>query len=337
MKALQASVLSSADMESSTEVTDKTISLYQQFRAFFFMLILRRNHDRRTLQFEVGSYFIAFWLLACLIPFFIFYFVKLGLTPTWLHCYGCLLDMSEFIFYLVMVLFLFSCGIIVAYSLWKQNDPLGLLKEFILIWVFGATFAGFALIFHISDPGGVQKVHGSFIWRWFELLAVVSMVFFQTSYQVFSLNRFKAKLNTVDFHVKDIEQDILADPKLKGLLKTHMQEELSIEVLNFIDDVVLWKATYKSKKDGMQRNARRIFDTYIANRSPQEVNISANCRLRTTQLCERGNVELSVFDDAQKETMELFERDILPRFLRSNRYRNYQQNNNQLSTANGKV
>ena len=160
------------------------------------------------------------------------------------------------------------------------------------------------------------------------------MIFFQTTYQIFSVQSFNAKLNTTTFNVKDIEQDILADPKLKEALKLHMQEELSIESLNFLEDVNLWKSTYKTKKDGMQRNARRIFDTYIVNRSPQEVNISADCRLRTTQLCERGNVDLTVFDEAQKEISTLFEHDILPRFLRSNRYRSYQQNINQLSTSN---
>ena len=315
-----------AEVDTNSEATNpKSFSTFQLFKAYIFW----RNGSKKqqlALKFIVGNHFILFWEGISLIPFFVFYFTKLGLTPAWQHCFGCLLDLSEFIFYICMIFFIFLCGVIVAASLRNQPDPLRLLNEFIYIWISGAVIGGIPLILHIIDIDNIE-LNGVFVWRWLAAPAPFLMIYFQTSYHVFRVRKLNAKhLNIREFNVKDIETDIFNDTDLKGLLRQHMKNELSFEILAFIDDVSTWKNLYKQgKKDGMQRNARRIFDTYISRGAFQEINISSSCRTKATMLCTHGNVDITVFDEALKETTQLLEGDVIPRFLHSRTFKQYQK------------
>ena len=63
-----------------------------------------------------------------------------------------------------------------------------------------------------------------------------------------------------------------------------------------------------------------MFEEYIITTAPRMVNISAKVRKAVEKSFEEGDVQLDVFDRAQKAIENVMKRDNYPRFVRSDAF-----------------
>lgn len=294
------------------------------------------RNGKRYLDFAVGPYFVWFWLAVTSVPFVLFYLVKIAVNEQWRYCSGCDLDLSSFIFLVIMISIIFSCGLAVAYSLWYKPDPLQIVMELILVWVFGAFFGGLGLLLELLDIGGLKQ-SGRFVWFWVDIGAIFTMTFFQTSFHVIYLHRSRlTHLRVGNFSNAEILEDVMHDPELKKLLLEHMKTELSEEILLFVDEVDQWKANYNkpvitAEDRTNEQKAKRIYTLFIIKGAPMEINISAKTKEAFVSNLSHIKVDQTIFDDAESEVRDMLRDDILPRFLASKRFRRYQKAQNHQS------
>jgi hypothetical protein len=257
------------------------------------------------------------------IPFLVFYLVKLFIDPVWMNCNFCTFDLSELIFTAVMLGILCVVGYAVGFSLRNNPDPLNIILEMHLVFLSGAVLSGTGLLLHVLDPGNLEA-QGYVLWRWFDFFAGTLMLFFQTSFHVLWLrySRWSAKhFNLLHFNSDELLADIRGNSRLLPLFRKHMQQELSYENLRFIEEVEQWKLEFRNRKDNIQRSARRIYQTYVNSAGEEPINISDTARQKAELLCLRGNVPITVFDEAMKEVADLVKLDALPRFLKSKAFK----------------
>jgi len=305
------------------------------FDAFVKTHLFRRSQmDEETkyksLVFAASRSHVALWISAVCLPFLIGFFVALGARSEWQsNCYGCALQLPEAVFLILASSLLAGAGAVNAWRIRKHPDPLGLVDECVaaLAVLWASTLVSLAL--YVADPGGASGAMLAFDWRWVALAGALVAVYVATVHQVRRSRGARTHiLSKGTFDEMDRLRDLRANKELFGLFKEHMRKEMSDETIKFILDVDQWKSDFKRKKDGRQREARVVFDTYVMRKARLEVNIPSRVRDTLQRDFNKGNVALDVFDAAYKECVHLLMTDSVPRFTKSTAYQEYSAKNN---------
>jgi len=323
----------------STNITIRESQLVDEidlstFDAFVKTHLFRRSQmDEETkyksLVFAASRSHVALWISAVCLPFLVGFFVALGTRFEWQsNCYGCALQLPEAVFLILASSLLAGAGAVNTWRIKKHPDPLGLVDECLtaLATLWASMVVSLAL--YVADPGGVSGDMLAFNWRWIALAGTLATVYVVTVHQVrrsWSASTFI--LSKGAFDELDRLRDLRANKELFGLFKEHMRKEMSDEAIKFILDVDQWKSDFKRKKEGRQREARVIFDTYVVRKARLEVNIPSRVRDTLQRDFNKGNVALDVFDAAYKECVHLLMTDSVPRFTKTAAYEEYSSKN----------
>lgn len=278
--------------------------------------------SRTSMEFVARPEFVFLWLIVVMVPYVLFFGIHYAMNPRVAFCTYCKMDLNEIVFYITSLVILIVVGLYIAAPLYKdQPDPLGMLKEFMLVWTVSGSIGVLALLLHAIDPNQLYYPRGEFVWRWILFICELSVMFFQTTYQFIEVRRWRHRTLVLGsgLTAKELFKEIYRDPTLHNLLRAHMQAELNDEALLFLQEVDAWKLL----KDGRQRTARFIYDTYLRTGSPNEVNISSAHAEAVMLRCEKGNVNEDVFNECVDEIKGLIVVDVLPRFLESRFYKQY--------------
>lgn len=68
----------------------------------------------------------------------------------------------------------------------------------------------------------------------------------------------------------------------------------------------------------MKKKAREIYDQYLHDTAPQQINVKSAVRAAIDEIVEWGSI--TCFDDAKQEIYLLMKKDTLPRFLNSKNF-----------------
>lgn len=125
-----------------------------------------------------------------------------------------------------------------------------------------------------------------------------------------------------NFDRKDKLEDVLNDDELKERLRMHLNNELSNEILNFLDAVDRFRGLRTAgpiTQDFYNLMVDDIYTTHIANYSPEEVNIGdadkRDIHLRMMRNKQDNIQDFELFDRAYEETKAMLLRDGFARFL----------------------
>jgi hypothetical protein len=243
--------------------------------------------------------------------------VRLAASPAVREgCTGCEMELGDVLFFIFWVALIAVVGLAVALPLLRsQNDPLQLLKEFVLAWLVGGTCGLLGLGLWLIDPQDLY-VSRIFNWQWIGAFGTTMMVACQTVLVV-GLSKWNTQeqIKSPYFNARErLVQGVLSgDKALKAKFRAHLQRELGEESLLFIDAVDDWALHFA--EEGRQLKARTIFDSFVARRALLEINISSRNRELLTSRFLRGNVAVDVFDPARAEVVEMMLTDTFPRFL----------------------
>lgn len=276
----------------------------------------KRRHEL-ALAFASSSYYVPFWVSAALLPYLVGFFVKLPYTPAWIeNCDGCDLDVGDVGFFLAAVSIIVAAGIWLITPLLFKPDPLAHVPEFVAAWTIGGTFALLGLVLYVIDPGQLmaQRI---FYWRWLiSGFGATGFLVAQSGFPVILAFVYqRAIIRSPSIVPRDRLTDVLNDVAMRSALYAHLARELSTELLLFIDAVDRWRNGFD--KEGRNRRARDIYDTFLVPRAHMEVNISAATRDRVADLVERGDPPRDVFDRSYDEVYNVLLTDSFPRFLAS--------------------
>ncbi|XP_046861282.1 regulator of G-protein signaling 13-like isoform X2 [Xenia sp. Carnegie-2017] len=108
---------------------------------------------------------------------------------------------------------------------------------------------------------------------------------------------------------------LLADEYGLLIFEDFLKSQHCSENLSFWLDVEKYK-----KLKGEMRNfeARRIYESYISDKSPTEISIDSRARTSVEARMDQPNRD--TFEEAQQQIYYLMKRDCLPRFLKSKQY-----------------
>lgn len=108
---------------------------------------------------------------------------------------------------------------------------------------------------------------------------------------------------------------LLRDKDGLNLFQEFLRSEFSQENIEF------WITCeeYKSlKSEQLEANARRIFDDFIAENAPQQINLNAD--MRRSVALSMNSIDRRTFENAQRRIQALMAKDSYPRFLESRFY-----------------
>lgn len=313
-----ASELHAEQVESSMFVSFASYVVY----GVLSVLKLKRSEELKAHsgRFISSPYYIAFWVIALSAPY-LAAILGFGISLGGYGCVGAELSLEADVFFCVMTILLLVAGVGQVVRMWQRtHDPLGLAPEFFTAWAVGVPLLFAGKLLHIVDPGGLQMVRREVDWLWFTVAAAIWIVCAQTLLPVWwSLRAIveAALLSSSTFDKEERLRDILMDVRLVEALRDHMVNELSVENLEFIEDVDRFRQTYDSDRDHRQKMARDIYDNYLAKHAFFPINVSSANTQKAFYDFSRGNVAATVFDDARAEIVDLMISDILPRFVRS--------------------
>uniref|UniRef100_A0A7M4F9L8 Regulator of G-protein signaling 16 n=1 Tax=Crocodylus porosus TaxID=8502 RepID=A0A7M4F9L8_CROPO len=145
------------------------------------------------------------------------------------------------------------------------------------------------------------------------------LVQFAASLLSFRAKEFKTRLRLL-LHKTELGHELSSSkPLWDGLsaFYTFLKTEFSEENLEFWLACEDYKKTRSKSK--LVSKANRIFEEFIQNEAPREVNIDHETRELTRK--NLTGATSACFDEAQAKTRTLMEKDSYPRFLKSTSYR----------------
>nr|XP_039269795.1 regulator of G-protein signaling 8-like [Styela clava] len=107
-------------------------------------------------------------------------------------------------------------------------------------------------------------------------------------------------------------QKVLNDVDSKFAFRQFLAGEFSEENLDFWCQCERFK---KEKSSKQRKRAPKIFNTFIADNAPREINIDSMTKIATKKNIQTPNAQ--TFDLAQQKIFKLMEKDSFPRFLSS--------------------
>ena len=293
------------------------ITLAQGF-ASHLRLLWRRGNERdviRNARFTSSPALLAMWAAICNIPYVIMYIVRLTQSSWVCGCYGCDLSTSDAAFLLGM----YSFGV-VAYILFmpiriSRRDALRIKRESAMAYLGMGFFVCLAMILFLTDPGAAY-VHSRFNFRIISLFGGLLAMYIQTVHQVLIAKRIKHDvIQSPNFNREDLFLDVRRDKHLNRRLRMFLENELSGEILNFLDRVDDFKRDFE--REGRNLRARQIYDEFIIQRAPHEVNLSYGTKQDVTNRIMTGHIDFNIFDDAYAEVRDALLKDGFTRFSNS--------------------
>ena len=114
--------------------------------------------------------------------------------------------------------------------------------------------------------------------------------------------------------------EIISDPELRDAFAKHLEREFAIENLLFIQDIVRYKSASKETASAI---SKRLLDDFMLPNSLHEVNLPGPLVKATVKSIETLGNRVETFDEALHHILFMLETDQLPKFLKSQIYRNY--------------
>ncbi len=113
-------------------------------------------------------------------------------------------------------------------------------------------------------------------------------------------------------------EHVLAHSRGRELFKSYLEKEFSQESLQFYEKGEEFARTFSSKEVKVRdAEARHIYEEYVCENAPQQINISAKNKDRITALIKMGKIEVDIFQEAEVEVLNMLDRDNLRRFRNS--------------------
>eukprot|EP00475_Leptophrys_vorax_P030361 TRINITY_DN45433_c0_g1_i1.p1 TRINITY_DN45433_c0_g1~~TRINITY_DN45433_c0_g1_i1.p1 ORF type:complete len:472 (-),score=98.53 TRINITY_DN45433_c0_g1_i1:61-1383(-) len=116
-------------------------------------------------------------------------------------------------------------------------------------------------------------------------------------------------------------QVLFEEVELLEKFRIYLEQELATENLLFYEDVERFKHICKDSPEArVKEKAKNLFDKYLAKNAPYQINLDADTVRDLRTMYFSGNVTPTMFDEAQKEILDLMEKDTFRRFLQSHRF-----------------
>jgi hypothetical protein len=124
----------------------------------------------------------------------------------------------------------------------------------------------------------------------------------------------------------DISLDsILSDKDGLDTFTQHLEREFSLENIQFYKDVTAFISLASPSGNEIKEKAKSIYELYIVEGSPKQVNISSRVRLNIESSFKDGDISVRIFDKALEEIKLLMSADTLARYRKSDLYTQYQR------------
>lgn len=116
--------------------------------------------------------------------------------------------------------------------------------------------------------------------------------------------------------------EMISSPALKGNFCQFMRERQAIEAMDFITDVKVFES-HEMPREGMLAEGKKIYDKYIVDGAPSEVNISGIAKSQLKAIFtgdpESVNINSRMFSRSYFEVLELVQTDLFCEWSRSKR------------------
>lgn len=234
--------------------------------------------------------------------------------------YGNGIQKSTYIFSAILVAFISIFLWVCVYFLRNVHDEIAINTELKLIgiaWIIAVPcYVAFGIA-NIEKPDVIPPESPPIC------CIILCMVSFMISFSLpVSLATWKNpdfKLTIPEFRSVD---NVLEDPNAYKMLRKFMQSNTCVEGLLFLRDTMKYKS--ETDPDKLHDMAHRIYEKYIFEEAPMEINIGA--LIRTECLKHINEISPNVFDRAIQEIKKLINQDQLPRFMQSSEMMQYIKN-----------
>ena len=109
-------------------------------------------------------------------------------------------------------------------------------------------------------------------------------------------------------------------PGAVSAFRSYLQSEYADESLAFLQCVEEYR-----QSEQKSRLARSIFEQFVRNDAPREINISGQSRQAIERAVREGLYEEDLYDRARKELILMLEYDSYVRFMQSEEYRTWKR------------
>jgi len=116
-------------------------------------------------------------------------------------------------------------------------------------------------------------------------------------------------------------RDLLFFPQFRQSFSHHLELEFGLENLKFFDDCTFYEWIDVEDKEALGVEGRRLWDTYVKDGSPQQVNIHENHRKHIATAVQSGKFDPHTFVVAKDEILKLMARDNFPRYKQTPEFR----------------
>jgi len=185
------------------------------------------------------------------------------------------------------------------------KDPTGLYHELLIALLF-AGLAGVGWLLLPFDIGYVEE-GDSFTLEYIGLLGCVLIWVAWTPAQlVLALaDRYQRRRYVAATKHKELE-DAVVDEETYSAFLAFAEKTFVVESVRFIHAVVSWKQVYFEKTEELRvRRAKAIAKVYLQRHGGLEINVSDESREQVLVLLARGDVQVSLFDRALRETGDM--------------------------------
>jgi hypothetical protein len=141
------------------------------------------------------------------------------------------------------------------------------------------------------------------------------------------LERLRNKYNA-GIHLRELFEET----ELMEKFRQFLEAEFSSENLLFLEDVVRFRHLCKDAPESrVKEKSKVVFDKYLAKNAPYQINLDSSIihDLRTVYFA--GNATATMFDEAEKEILDLLEKDAFRRFLQSLNFKYMSMSESRLS------
>eukprot|EP01095_Lingulamoeba_sp_RSL-Kostka_P008047 TRINITY_DN2636_c1_g2_i1.p1 TRINITY_DN2636_c1_g2~~TRINITY_DN2636_c1_g2_i1.p1 ORF type:complete len:235 (-),score=69.64 TRINITY_DN2636_c1_g2_i1:667-1371(-) len=121
--------------------------------------------------------------------------------------------------------------------------------------------------------------------------------------------------------------DILYDKTLVLLFREYLHSCWSSENLAFWLAVEEYKHLDENEDSLLISKAKHILQTYLEEMSERQVNIDGDIRLEIINKIESNDLNVNMFNSAQDQIYQIMKTDSFRKFISSEKYRNYRDNN----------
>jgi hypothetical protein len=267
---------------------------------------------------------------------------EFGLAYNRGNCNGCYEELWFFLVVFATVGGVLNVSAYYAYQLRNSPDPLLMLHELKMLVLCASLPAGLgALLTAIDQYIGRPYDRGVFSWDWLVIFGLMLQFYWLCLHPLFVANRAASKVSggVVDF------RSILENPRASKLFAEHLVTVWAVENLKFWSQVEAFRSQYASFRNKKDANivAWQTYCTFIRPGAVLDVNIPASSRDKIIAQFDtlvdedpdliKVTVPSTIFDVAQHEVFSLMEKDSFQRFLKTDAYKAFANENTVVDAA----